>query len=726
LVFGLWSFAGVLAIIPAISYFRQKFLLRSKLNPVCIFILLFFLQGVQAFSETYFEEKKYDPDSLKRILVTATGAERVKTLCILAEQYRIDEADSSIVYAEEAYRLSRSTDDPELDLLATYTIGLAYHHKGDYPKAIRYSLDTKEMALAKNDTMMFYKVMHCVALSYLYSNNPDLFISTLHEALNYLASWKDPARQFELQISLGWSFMRIERYREAISGFLRAAACADTATSISPDRVALNYAHLARCYLSIASYDSAKIIIDKVEMFCLQHGLDLADYVLSGKSDYFMYTKAYDSALIYFKRKTDIAINEGRIFGQAVDYVKMATIYLTLGDTNHAVSLLKNAVEKAEWVCENKSDYLEYDKSVNDSFVPEQNVPDFYEKGGLRWLIRAHTSLYEIYKSKGDTKNALVHLEELNKANDRLRELDRKKDVMEVNTRYETERKEQKIQLLTSENRLKDLQLEQTRYFLSALAGFILLAILVVILLIRQNRMRAMQDKTILEQRLLRAQMNPHFLFNTLTNIQGYMIENDVTRASQYLSRFARLMRNILDNTARESVPLGQEISTIENYLELQKLRYQGKFDYEIIIDENIDTESVFIPPMLAQPFIENAIEHGIRHARVKGKITVQLLNCSIVKLLNSHTGSLRDKMIEILITDNGVGREQAGQIEHKQSKDHRPMATSITRERLQVLARRVNRKLRKKISLEITDMHDEEGKSCGTKVRLVVPTADR
>jgi len=102
------------------------------------------------------------------------------------------------------------------------------------------------------------------------------------------------------------------------------------------------------------------------------------------------------------------------------------------------------------------------------------------------------------------------------------------------------------------------------------------------------------------------------------------------------------------------------------------------------------------------------------------------LLNCSIVKLLNSHTGSLRDKMIEILITDNGVGREQAGQIEHKQSKDHRPMATSITRERLQVLARRVNRKLRKKISLEITDMHDEEGKSCGTKVRLVVPTADR
>jgi len=693
---------------------------------VYVFTLLFFLLGARAFSETYSEEKKYDIDSLKRVLNTATGAERVKTLCILAGQYRIDEADSGLVYAEEAYRVSRGTDDPQLDLLATYTIGLAYHHKGDYPKAIRYSLDAKEMAMAQHDTMMFYRVMNCVGLSYLYSNNPDLIINTVHEALNYLVSWKDPARQFELQISLGWSFMQIERYREAIPGFLRAAACADSATSITPDRVALNYAHLARCYLSIASYDSAKIIIDRSEKYCLQHRLDLADYVLSGKSDYFLYTNAYDSALLYFQKKSDIAIQEGRIFGQAVDYVKMATIYLALGETDQAVNFLKNAVDKAEWVCENKSDYIDWDRTVNDSFVPEQNVPDFFEKGGLRWLIRAHASLYEIYKSQGDPKNALVHLEELNKASDRLRELDRKKDVMEVNTRYETERKEQKIQLLTSENKLKDLQLEQTRYLLVGLAGFILLAVVVVMLLVRQNRMKAMQDKTILEQRLLRAQMNPHFLFNTLTNIQGYMIENDMSRASQYLSRFARLMRNILDNTARESVPLGQEISTIENYLELQKLRYQGKFDYEIIIDENIDPEAVFIPPMLAQPFIENAIEHGIKHAKEKGRIIVQLSNCPTVQLLKGHTGRLRDKMIEIIITDNGVGREQSGQIEHKQSKDHRPMATSITRERLQVLARRVSRKSRKKISLEITDMHDEEGKACGTRVRLVVPTADR
>ena len=141
---------------------------------------------------------------------------------------------------------------------------------------------------------------------------------------------------------------------------------------------------------------------------------------------------------------------------------------------------------------------------------------------------------------------------------------------------------------------------------------------------------RMIQEKAILEQKLLWAQMDPHFLFNTLTNIQGYMIENDIKMASQYLTRFARLMRNILYNTSREWIQLSQEISTIENYLELQKSRYENKFDYKIEVDEDIDPEEISIPPMLTQPFIENAIEHGLRHLSNNGMITVQLSNSQL------------------------------------------------------------------------------------------------
>jgi signal transduction histidine kinase len=242
--------------------------------------------------------------------------------------------------------------------------------------------------------------------------------------------------------------------------------------------------------------------------------------------------------------------------------------------------------------------------------------------------------------------------------------------------------------------------------------------------------MKSLQDKTMLEQRLLRAQMNPHFLFNTLSTIQGYMLENDTARANQYLSRFSRLMRNILDNTSRESVLLEQEISTIGNYLELQKIRYQGRFDYQITVDENIDPESTFIPPMLAQPFIENAIEHGIKHSPDKGEITVAFStfpyskssNRPIAQSSNRQTAQSSNRPIILEVTDNGVGRAESARIESPRSKDHRPMATAITRERLRVLSRRAPRRLRQHIGLEIEDLADSQGNPSGTRVRLVVP----
>ncbi len=119
----------------------------------------------------------------------------------------------------------------------------------------------------------------------------------------------------------------------------------------------------------------------------------------------------------------------------------------------------------------------------------------------------------------------------------------------------------------------------------------------------------------LLKQRLLRSQMNPHFIFNSLSGIQNFIVTEKSTKASIYLSKFATLVRNILDSSVKEYVTLEKEIATIENYLELQKVRYAGKFEFSIKTDDAIDPESTMIPPMLAQPFIENAIEHGIVHS---------------------------------------------------------------------------------------------------------------
>jgi tetratricopeptide (TPR) repeat protein len=675
---------------------------------IIILSLILLIPGRGLFSQLYYLETKFDTDSLEQVLITARGPERVRALCRLAFELRINEFDKSVELAEEAYRISRDINDPELDLLATYTIGLAYHHSGDYPKSIRYSLIAKELAVTMQDINAIYQVAHCIVLSYLYSNNPDLAIRYTVETVNAMKSWTHPAQEFEKSIRVGWINMMAGYYREAVPHFLAAETFAEATPMVVPLKIALNQTHLVNCFLRTGDYDSARLYIDRNENFCREKNVDFSDFGLEYKGEYYYLVQKYDSAVACYDEMVTRSDEKGNMLDQARSLLRLGLTYRTMGMKEKAISELNSTISIANQFTESKSYFIDRRKVHETWYTPEQIVPHYIERVGLRLQLEGHRNLYEIYNEYGNAQMALLHLEAYNTAEGKLRELDKRKDVIEINTRYETERKEQQILLLTSENELNSLKLAHSRYYLIALGGFILLVILLTVLLIRHNRMKGMQDKTILEQKLLRAQMNPHFLFNTLTNIQSYMLENDPNRASKYLSRFARLMRNIIDNTARESVPLEQEISTIENYLELQMIRYKDKFEYIIETDELIDPESTFIPPMLAQPIIENAIEHGIKHRSEKGMITIRF--------------SLKSNFIHLEVTDNGVGREQSARFEQGKKGNHRPMATSITKKRLKVLGRKVNRRLRRHIRMDIIDLHDEAGMPCGTKVEIIIP----
>ena len=175
--------------------------------------------------------------------------------------------------------------------------------------------------------------------------------------------------------------------------------------------------------------------------------------------------------------------------------------------------------------------------------------------------------------------------------------------------------------------------------------------------------------------------------------------KQDDTKASIYLSRFSELVRSILNNSIEEQITLEEELNTIENYLELQKVRFPDKFDYSIEMDEKIESESIFIPPMLAQPFIENAIEHGIKHKGSKGNIKVRF--------------RLNNQNLIYEVEDDGIGRERSQEILHRQNKGHKSLATTITQERIKVL----NKKLKHKIKLEIIDLKNDMGDAAGTKV---------
>lgn len=207
-----------------------------------------------------------------------------------------------------------------------------------------------------------------------------------------------------------------------------------------------------------------------------------------------------------------------------------------------------------------------------------------------------------------------------------------------------------------------------------------------------------------LEQKVLRAQMNPHFIFNSLGAIQSFIFKNEPIEAATYLSNFSELVRLILDNSRKELIPLTIEIKTLDHYLDLQKLRFGEKFKYQINVDEDLNKEMVSIPPMLAQPFIENSIEHGFAGMKEKGTIRIAF------KLLPNQ--------IQLICEDNGIGIEASLKNKKDQTKPHQSLATKITRERIKVL----NKTYTNKIELEIQDLKNIDQYKTGTRVTFTIP----
>jgi ligand-binding sensor domain-containing protein len=211
------------------------------------------------------------------------------------------------------------------------------------------------------------------------------------------------------------------------------------------------------------------------------------------------------------------------------------------------------------------------------------------------------------------------------------------------------------------------------------------------------------KQKFELEQKTLQLQMNPHFIFNSLNSIQSFILTHNTKMAVTYLGKFSRLMRLILNNSGKKYVVLKEELMAIQHYLELEKLRFDNKFLYALEVDEKIDTEFIEIPPMIIQPFIENAIIHGILHKPDKGFIEIRLL--------------LRDDKLAVSITDDGVGRKKAEEIKQKTGIKRKSKGMGITQERLAML----NKDIFDGYSAKIIDLKDDAGNPNGTRVELLI-----
>ncbi|AEE48950.1 sensor histidine kinase [Haliscomenobacter hydrossis] len=218
------------------------------------------------------------------------------------------------------------------------------------------------------------------------------------------------------------------------------------------------------------------------------------------------------------------------------------------------------------------------------------------------------------------------------------------------------------------------------------------------------DKVRLEQQSTASELKALRAQMNPHFIFNCLNSIKSFTLNKDSASASLYLTKFSRLIRQVLENSSSEKITLSNELSTLQLYLEMEKLRVGDKFDYEILLDPDVEAEFIEVPPMLIQPYAENAIWHGILHKTEKGKVSIVIQQT--------------DDTLVIRVVDDGVGRKKAAELKSRSGAKHKSFGMQITAERLSIIKQLYGIEA----SLHFEDLFDRNGFGIGTKVTLTLP----
>ncbi|MFT3795259.1 histidine kinase [Flavobacterium sp.] len=217
---------------------------------------------------------------------------------------------------------------------------------------------------------------------------------------------------------------------------------------------------------------------------------------------------------------------------------------------------------------------------------------------------------------------------------------------------------------------------------------------------IQAERDKATLEKQMieLEQKALRLQMNPHFIFNALNTIKGYYAEGNDVKASDYISKFSKLLRMLLENT-EQLIPLSKEVEMLQLYIALTQIRYKGKFDYAISVDPNLNPDDTAIPALLLQPMVENAIIHGLAPKKEKGLLQIRF--------------EKKDRQLICTVTDNGIGRSAS----QKTHKEYISKATEITSERIELLATRETAS-----ALSIFDLSDKDGNPAGTEVFIAIP----
>lgn len=375
--------------------------------------------------------------------------------------------------------------------------------------------------------------------------------------------------------------------------------------------------------------------------------------------------KRYEEAVATVQELLAIAKKTKDIDTQIVKLQYIGGIYFEMGDNENGVNALKESYK-----------------------IASANGKTFDAKASLMLLV-------EYYKTAGDNEAGLAMYEEFLKNLDRIILSDH--SLTDAKTFKVTE---ERIRRLENEKMFKDELITRKNTFNYFLLGAMVLLLLFFAFIVKALYSIKTKNKEIALQSL-RREMNPHFLFNSLNSVNQFIAQNNELEANKYLTSYSNLMRNTMENSNKDFVTLSNEIENLSKYLELEHLRFKDKFQFEIKVDENLDPDTTWVPNMIIQPHLENAIWHGLRYKEEKGLLKLGF--------------SLDGKKMVITVDDDGIGPTKSGELKTHNQKVHTSRGLTNTKERMTLL----NELYKTKMSFSVTE---KESPKTGTIVEIIVP----
>ena len=627
---------------------------------------------------------------------TSSSKERsILTDQIMDLNYGLSIEDANTL-RKELNELASQESNPGYNIISCMILGDVFYFKNQMDSSFYYYL--KQAQLAENNQVLNYAISGYVNAAYVLEVEGKLF-----EAIELIKRADRLPYESEDEVNMGSGFFNLALIYhkmgqpDSASYYLKKVIEIDRADENLSGMVH-NLQFLVDLELRSGKLEDAKIYCEECLALSKQANYKRGEGMCLYSTAFTAYQAGdYPDALKYINESIGIDI-ERKDFTNMGQLLRLKANITSKSDQSAAEMLYKEAVEYGKasknvlQLCNTGIDLAKFYLGEKKYSKAKGVIDDVKEWVKGKDLIDIEEKLldlqYNLAKKQGNLFLANQILEQKVEFKEK-----RIKDLFNsqsnsANQYYEMFEMERELREISYQNEINQLEAKRMNNIYMSVGGILLLTSLLGYFAFQNQKNRNLvlrktseEEKLIANNRILekeldalRSQMNPHFLFNSLSSINDYIMHQEPRVASKYLTKFSKLMRTILNNSKKKFVSIQEELDAINLYMEMEQLRFSGKFDYKLNIDTSIDKDALMIPAMLIQPYLENSVKHGIKHlTERKG-------------LINVNIHQLENDRIKIQIIDNGVGRKKSQEIKHSLDRNRKSYGLEITSDRVNIL----------------------------------------